>query len=402
VNKTIFRRFRYRLYPTPAQADELARFCGVVRLVYNLAWEQRRDHWRAHLRQTGKRISWASQSREVTALRREYDWIDAVPRECLEQALRDLDAAYTAFFSGRAKYPNPRRKGERDAIRLQGRFAFTRSRGGRWAEVRIMCLGWVRFRSTRPILGTVKNVTVSRDAIGWHVSFACEIEHEAKPTTLPAVGIDRGVANTLALSTGEMLNLPDLAGLDRQHRRAQRVLARRKKGSKRRQRQLRRCARIKARAGRIRRDWHHKASTAIAQRFSHVALEDLNVKGMTANGPGKRGLNRSILNQGWHAFETMLAYKLEERGGTLHKVPAAYTSLACSQCGTVDRRSRESQAVFACKHCGHIMHADINAAINISRRSASALRVEACHWAANETRTASGRPMMRKLKDRRA
>jgi putative transposase len=384
----IFRAFRYRLYPTPGQEAALSQFIGATRFVYNLALEQRRDHWRAYRRLNGRSISWASQSKEVTALRDQVDWIKTVPRVCLEQALRDLDAAYRTFFAGRSRYPTPRRKGENDAIRFPGGAIWVSQRtGSRWGSVKLTSIGGVRFRDTQPMRGTIKNATVTRDAFGWHVSFACEIEHEAKPTTLPAVGIDRGVANTLALSTGELLSLPDLSGLDRQHRRAQRVLARRKKGSKRRQRQLRRCARLKARAARIRRDWHHKASVAIAQRFGHVALEDLNVRGMTASGPGKRGLNRSILNQGWYAFEAMLAYKLEERGGTLHKVPAAYTSLACSQCGTVDRQSRENQAVFACKHCGHAMHADINAAINISRRSTSALRVEACQQAASEART---------------
>jgi putative transposase len=383
----IFRAFRYRLCPTRAQEKTLSEFVGVTRLVYNLALEQRRDHWRAYRRAHGHAMGWAFQSREVTALREEFDWIRAVPRVCLEQAIRDLDLAYRAFFDGRASYPTPRLRGRNDAFRLKAREAPVKINSGRWGFVKIPKIGFVRFRDSRPMLGTVKNVTVSRDALGWHISFACEIEHEAKPTTLPAVGIDRGVANTLALSTGELLSLPDLSGLDRQHRRAQRVLARRKKGSKRRQRQLRRCARLKARAARIRRDWHHKASTTIARRFGHVALEDLNIAGMTASGPGKRGLNRSILDQGWYAFEAMLTYKLEERGGTLHKVPAAYTSLACSQCGTVDRESRESQAVFACVHCGHTMHADINAAINISRRSTSALRVEACRWAADEART---------------
>lgn len=351
-------------------------FAGAVRLSYNLALEQRRDHWRAYFRQTGRHITAASQSRELTELRRQYDWMAAVPRECMERALRDLEGAYRAFFAGRKGYPTPKRKGIRDSIHFQGRTVRAGGYTKRWGWVRLFGLGNISYRDTRPIEGKIRNVTVSRDAVGWHIVFACEIERAIPEAKMASVGIDRGVANTLALSTGEMLSLPDMSAIDRQYARAQRSLTRRKRGSGRRLRQLRKCAKISARRARIRKNWQHQASTAISRRFSYVALENLRVQGMTAKGRGKSGLNRVILNQGWYAFETMLAYKLDERGGSLHKVPAAYTSQTCSRCGTVDRESRESQAVFSCRHCGSSMHADTNAAINIIRRSASDLRVE--------------------------
>ena len=122
----------------------------------------------------------------------------------------------------------------------------------------------------------------------------------------------------------------------------------------------------------------------------------------TADQPGrnvrqKSGLNRSILDQGWGSFETLLAYKLTERGGTLVKVDPAYTSQTCSDCGAVDRESRESQALFACRQCGFRAHADVNAAINIRdaglgirRWNTPSLRVEDGRWAAVETRTTQG------------
>jgi putative transposase len=131
---------------------------------------------------------------------------------------------------------------------------------------------------------------------------------------------------------------------------------------------------------RIRKDWNHKASLSIAQRFGAVAIEALRISNMTASAKGdtanhgknvaqKAGLNRSILNQGWFQFETLLAYKLEERGGDLVSVDPAYTSQTCSACGCIDKRSRESQARFVCIDCGHQEHADTNAAINIKRRA---------------------------------
>jgi putative transposase len=114
-------------------------------------------------------------------------------------------------------------------------------------------------------------------------------------------------------------------------------------------------------------------ANTLARRFGTVVLEDLNTKGMTASARGtvdepgrnvrqKSGLNRAILNQGWHIFEALLSYKLKERGGELMKVPARHTSQTCSACGAVDSRSRKNQAHFVCTSCDHFEKADTNAA----------------------------------------
>lgn len=388
----IQRSFRYKLAPTPEQAETLAQFAGVTRLIYNLALEQRRDFWRHYQTQTGKTLNFISQGRQVTELRAQVDWIGAVPSGILTQALRDLDRAFANFWAGRSRYPTPRRKGQHDSFRSKAVEVRWRSLNRRWGAVRIQNLGWVKYRVSRPLHGKVVNATVSHCAEGWFVSFTCEIEHEAAPLALPAVGIDRGITNTIALSTGELLSTPDTSALERRKAKAQRVLARRSRGSSRYQKQRRRLGRISAKIGRIRADWRHKATLDIAKRFGTVAIEDLNTKGMTRAGKGKakRGLNRSILEQGWGAFERVLAYKLDERGGTLVKVNPAYSSQTCSACGVIDRASRESQASFACQSCGFASHADTNAAINILRRSTASMRVEDGELIpAVETRTAN-------------
>jgi putative transposase len=180
--------------------------------------------------------------------------------------------------------------------------------------VRLPKIGWVKFRDTRPLRGTVQNVSVMREANGWHVSFCCAIEHQTPGNDLPSVSIDRGIANTLTLSGGDqplLLSLPDsLAALDRRKRQAQRHMRKRKRGSNRYAKGLRRVATLQARAARIRRDWLHRKSMEIARHFGAVGLEDLNVRNMTASAKGtvdnpgrnvrqKAGLNRAILEQGW-------------------------------------------------------------------------------------------------------
>lgn len=389
----IRRGLKYRLYPTSDQEAEFQQFAGVCRLVYNLAFEQRRDWWRHYIAHTGSRLSYVSQARELTVLRAEFDWIAAVAQACQQQALRDLDRAFVNFFEGRAGFPKPRKKGEDDSFRFPARRITIRSINRKWATVRLPKIGWVKFRSTRPVHGTIKNVTVSLVDSQWHIAFACEIERQEPVPLLGGVGIDRGVANAITLSTDERIAAPQSSDrLEHRRRRAQKILARRKKGSKRYARQRARVARLQAKAGRIRRDWLHRVSTNVAHRFGTVAIEDLKVRKMTAAAHGanvrqKAGLNRAILAQGWTIFASMLAYKLEERGGTLLYVDPAYTSQTCSACSVVDARSRKSQAVFECVECGHRDHADVNAAINILSRSTAWLDVEGAHQRPREAST---------------
>jgi len=397
----ILRGLRFKLVPTAEQEVLFRQFSGVCRLIYNLALEQRRDFWRHYQRQTGRRLNDVAQARELTVLRAQYAWIGAVSQTCQQQALRDLDKAYSNFFKGAARYPSPRRKTVNDSFRFQGREVEVKKFNGRYSAVRLPKIGWVKFRDTRPLRGTIKNATVTLDALGWHISFACEIAHIVPANICPAIGIDRGVANTLALSNGERLSVPrSLEAIERRQRGAHRLASRRKRGSIRRAKALRRAAKLSARRARIRRDWQHRATLDLARRFGTVVLEDLKIRNMTASAKGtvdqpgrmvrqKAGLNRSILNQGWFGFETILAYKVEEHGGYLCRVNPAYTSRTCSACGTVDRQSRESQAVFVCQHCGFRAHADHNAAINILRRNTASMRIEEGHKLSDEVRTGS-------------
>ena len=374
------RGYKFRLYATAEQETMFGQYAGVCRLVYNLGLEQRRDWWRQFKANTGIAISYPSQAGELTALRAEFDWIAAVSIICQQQALRDLDKAFGNFFAGRADYPTPRKRGMNDAFRFSGRDCQWRKLNAKWAVVKLPKIGEVKFRLTRDIPGTVKNVTVTSDALGWYVVFSTEVEHTAPSNFGPAIGIDRGVVHTIALSDGTFRDLPkeQLNLLDRRARKQARKLARCKRGSNRRHAARKILARTKAKIARIRLHWNHERTTEIAAMHSVVVLEALKTKSMTASAAGtvdepgrkvrqKAGLNRAILNNAWHQFETLLSYKIAERGGELRKVNPAYTSQCCAECGTIDKASRESQATFRCGHCGHTAHADTNAARNILR-----------------------------------
>src|SRR5918993_5620741 len=193
----ILRGLRYKLQPTASQQALFRQFAGVCRLIYNLALEQRCDWWQHYERETGSKLNYVAQARELTMLRAEYDWIAAISQTCQQQALRDLDQAFANFFAGRARYPSRRRKGINDSFRFQGREISVRRLNAKWSAVRLPQIGEVKFRDTRPLRGTIRNATVSLAADGWHIAFACQIEHDTPANVLPAVGVDRGVANTL-------------------------------------------------------------------------------------------------------------------------------------------------------------------------------------------------------------
>ncbi|PWC69074.1 transposase [Azospirillum sp. TSH7] len=374
------RGYKFRLYATDEQEALFGQYAGVCRLVYNLALEQRRDWWRQFKTSTGRSISYPSQARELTVLRAEFEWIAAVSIIPQQQALRDLDSAFGSFFAGRADYPTPRKRGENDAFRFSGRNCQWRKLNAKWGVVRLPKIGEVKFRLTSDIPGAVKNVTVKRDALGWHVVFSTEVEHEAPQNFGPAVGIDRGVIHTLALSDGRFMDMPRerLNVLDRRARKQARKLAKCKRGSNRRNAAKKLLARTKAKMARVRLHWSHERTTEIASTHGVVVIEALKTRNMTASAAGtakapgrsvrqKAGLNRAILNNAWFQFEALLAYKLAERGGELRKVNPAFTSQTCSCCGAIDKASRESQATFRCGHCGHAANADTNAARNILR-----------------------------------
>jgi transposase len=149
---------------------------------------------------------------------------------------------------------------------------------------------------------------------------------------VPKVGwMDRGVAVSAALSTGELLSVPGLRdGEARRLLRLQRKLARAERGSNRRQRVKTAIARLKAREADRRKDWVEQTSTDLAHRFDVIRV-------LEHKAPGR-----------------------------VEKIDPAYTSQTCNACGHRDPKNRESQAVFRCRGCGHADHADVNAARNIA------------------------------------
>ena len=368
---------RYRLDPSPVQEAVLRDHCAHARFIWNLAVEQH-THWHP-----GRRSApgYLDQCRQLTAARAEHPWLAAGSQMVQQQALRDFARAMSAFFDpgNPAGRPSWRKAGRHEAFRIVGR------RGQQWdvrrvsrhvGQVRVPKAGWVRFRWSRPVPTGVKSYRVTRDRAGrWHVAFAAIPGPITPPGNGMIVGVDRGVTVGAALSTGQLLRVPGLTVPERRRLlHLERMLARAKRGSNRREQVRLAAARLRARETDRRKDWAAKTSTDLARRFDIVKVENLNIKNMTrsasgtAQDPGrnvaaKAGLNREILRSGWG----LLVRRLENKApGRVEKVNPAFTSQRCSACGLVDAKSRESQARFACTACGFACHADVNAARNIA------------------------------------
>jgi putative transposase len=361
------------LLPSPEQAVALAENCRHARFVWNLAVEQQ-QYWQPGRQAPG----YHEQCAQLTAARAEYDWLAAGSQTVQQQALRDFAQAMRNFFNRTHRRPTWRKAGTHEGFRqvgLKPRHIQRLSR--RHGQIWVPNVGWVRFRWTRNIPAAVKSYRVTLDRAGrWHLAFAAIPEPVPGPNDGSVVGVDRGVAVSAALSSGELLRVPGLTpGETQRLRRLQQRLARARRESHRRARTKLAIARLRARETDRRHDWVEKTSTDLARRFHTIRVEDLNVRAMTRSARGtrerpgtnvaqKRGLNREIGRQGWG----LLVARLEHKAlGRLELVPPAYTSQRCSHCGHIASENRKSQAVFECVACGAgPCNADVNAARNIA------------------------------------
>jgi len=366
--------YKYELRPDGEQQRNMRRFAGSCRFVYNKALALQKKRYE----QGEKKLGYAGLCKLLTEWRNSADtaWLADAPVHPLQQTLKDLERAYTNFFAKRAAFPRFKKKGHSDSFRYPDPKQVKLDQSNN--RVFLPKLGWMRYRNSREVLGTVKNITVSQSCCKWFISI--QTEREADAPTHPAtslIGVDMGVANFAALSTGEIIAPVDAMKRHAQRlARYQRAMSRKQKFSKNWMKAKARVQKLHTRIGNIRRDHLHKLSTTLSKNHAGVVIEDLQVRNMSGSAAGtleqpgrntraKAGLNRSILDQGWFEFRRQLEYKQAWRGGVVVAVNPRNTSRTCPVCGRMAKENRTSQSRFECVHCGHAAHADVNAAVNI-------------------------------------
>jgi putative transposase len=371
---------RYRLVVTSDQERVMRAHCAHARYVWNLAVEQQ-SWWHP-----GRRSApgYVAQAAQLTEARAASGWLRDGSQMVQQQALRDFAQAMAGFFAGTHGKPTWRKAGRNEGFRIVAvKPAHVRRLSRQTGEVWVPKAGWLRFRWSRTV-PAARSYRVTCDRAGrWHVAFAAIPEPVPEPGDGTVVGIDRGVAASAALSTGELLHCPGLRLAEHARmRRLQRRLRRARRGSNRRQLLRAAIGRLRAREVDRRKDWAEKLSTDLARRFDVICIEDLKIRNMTRSARGsvqqpgqkvrqKAGLNRAIMASG----RGRLARRLEDKApGRVERVRPHFTSQRCSACGHADPKSRESQARFRCTACGFACNADVNAAINIAAGHAATAR----------------------------
>lgn len=375
------RAYRYRCYPTPEQAQQLARTFGCVRHVYNWALDLRSTAWNADK----ERINYHETARRLALLKRdpEKTWLNEVSSVALQQSLRHLDKGFANFFAQRALYP--RFKSRRDNIQAASYMA-----NGFTLRDSVLTLAKhdapldVRWSRPLPRNAKVSSVTVTRDAAGrYHASLLVDEAVQPLPPNDRAVGIDLGLIDLAVTSDGQRIANPRFArAKQRRIARWQRKLSRKREAAKAAMglkgkaipkwvriprsnnaaKLSKRIARIHAAVRDARRDHLHKVSTQLIRENQTVCVEDLAVSNMVKNPR----LARSISDAAWRELRSMLDYKAALYGRDLQVVNRWLpTSKRCSVCSYTMESLPLKARRWTCPHCGADHDRDVNAARNI-------------------------------------
>ena len=353
-------RFKYRIYPTLPQQTHLARLFGCCRVVFNDAL--------ARCKQTKTYKVAECQKICITQAKQtpERAWLVEVSNIPLQQAIRDLGSAFKSFFDSKKSkrrgrtigYPRFKKKRSAQSARFT-RGGFSIQKQG----VYLAKIGTIKTKWSRPLPSEASSVTVIKDCANrYFLSFVVETKPVDILATAQAVGVDLGVQTFAALSTGEKIQGPDSGRLDRRIRRAQRVLCRRQKGSKRRERARLRVAKLQAKLADIRCDFLHKLSTRLLIEHASVFLEDLDVSDMLKN----RRLSRLVSRSGFYRFRQLCEAKAEKFQRGFEVIDRyAPTSQVCADCGYRWGKLDLSQRSIVCLGCLRRQDRDLNAAQNI-------------------------------------
>jgi putative transposase len=379
----VFRSFQAVLQPTPQQAAALDRLLAGQRELYNAALEERIGAWRWEHRS----VSRFEQFAEMTGWDHPLLEFGVCPaRGTLTRLARAFESFFRRCRNGEAPgFPRFKSAARWDSIEYPDRTSWRldEQRPG-VGRIRLQGVGAIRFRGARSgIRGTPKTLTVRREGSRWRITVFC-----ARVPATPlepidsAVGIDVGITELVATSTGEVIGNPrHLRRSQHRLRDMQRLVARRRRGSARRRQAAARVGRLHRRIARQRRDLAHQISRQLVNKYGTIVHESLEIPNMVRrpaprlneqggfdpNGAAaKAGLNLEILAAGWGQFLRYLTYKAEEAGREIIAVNPRHTSQTCHSCGHVDPDSRHATN-FRCTSCGLVDHADVNAARNILR-----------------------------------
>ena len=357
------RTYKYRLYPNKEQIRKFEQILNTCRHLYNNALTQRKEYYQ----EKGKGLSRIKQQKLLKERKKEDICLKAVHSQVLQDVLFRVEKAFALFFvrlkvkDGKAGYPRYKSYNRYDS------FTYSQQPGFKFTDkgLKLSKIGIVKIKLHRPTQGEVKTCTIKREIDRWYACFSCQVNFPIKPIPQRAIGIDMGITHYAYLSNGKTVDNPRHLTLSEEKlKTVQRKLSKRQRGSKNRNKQRIKVAKVHRRIKDQRGDFLHKLSRRIVNNFSFIAVENLAITNMVKN----HYLAKSIADASWGQFLSYLAYKVEETGSKVVRVNPKGTSQICSQCDNLVPKSL-SVRVHKCPYCGIKLDRDYNSALNILHRA---------------------------------
>lgn len=354
--------YKFRIYPTKEQEEFLIKTFGCVRFVYNKMLTERNDTYQ--LFKGNKALLKKQKFPTPAKYKIEFEFLNEVDSLALANAQMNLQAAFSNFFSGKARFPKFKTRRSRQSYTTNMVNGNIKLLDGFIKLPKVKPLRMKQHREI-PSHHMVKSCTISRSTTGkYHISILTEYEHQPKKKEIKeVVGLDFAMNGLFVESEkGKKANYPQFyRRAEEKLAKEQRILSRKTKGSSRWEKQRIKVARLHEKVANQRRDFLHKQSWRLANRYDCVVIEDLNMKGMSQ----AFRFGKSVADNGWGMFTRFLAYKLGDQGKRLVEIDKWFpSSKMCSECGHVRDTLFLSERTYSCE-CGFVADRDWNAAINI-------------------------------------
>ena len=365
--------YKFRAYPSTLLEYRMENWLYILCTLYNHALEERKRAWK----EEKKTITYSHQQNNLPELKKEDPSLNLVHSQVLQDCLRRVDNAFQKFFRKEASYPKKKKLSRyrsftfpQVGIKQKGRLieVIKLEKNNKFAYLHLPKLGKLKIRLHREIdWKKAKTVTVKREPSGkWYVCITVEVELEQilKEAQEKAVGIDLGVKRLATTSEGEFIEHPKfLQRLENRLKREQKKLSRKEKGSLSWEKQRKKVAKIHEKIRNARRDFLHKLSRYLVERYDYISFEDLDIKGLVQDSD----LAKLILDAGWGTLITFVTYKAVMAGARVVRVDPSYTTQECSVCGFRVPKTL-AERLHECPECGAIMDRDYNASVNILKK----------------------------------
>ncbi len=343
----------------------LNEFLSQETLLWNCALQERLEAYEKQ----GIGISYLDQQKSLTTIRKEDDWFSKFHCSSQRTCLRRLDKAFKRFFDRVKKGEKPgfpRFKPRSRGVKSFETDVFSIHKALSWNSVRIKGIGKFRFKGK--LKGEAKFLRIVKTPIRIKIQLVCELPDIEVEDTRAPVGVDAGVLNRVSLSNG--VKIPKRKVDRTKLKTLQKRVSKSVKGSNSRKKKVLALSKEWQRVGEKNKGYLHELTTSLVKNYtSRFYVEDLRIENLTKKGKiYKTGINRSILDQTWGDFNSMLSYKAESAGGFVCRVNPKFTSQTCSNCGRKPKERIElSVRMYECLACGYKEDRDVNAAINVLR-----------------------------------